>query len=69
MSQLINMKWAINSYGSVTQDPKVVAEFFDRIQIITGTKKDIFLAAQTRIWKDAIRDSIASTLAQREGDL
>ena len=45
MSESLNFKWLIE-FGSEKQDPKVIVEFYNKIQVIPNTKRTIFLAAR-----------------------
>ena len=51
MNEPLNFKWLIE-FGDERQDPKVIVEFYERIQIIPGTKKIIFLNTQIRSWEE-----------------
>ena len=51
MSEPLNFKWLIE-FGNEKQDPKVIVEFYKKIQVIPNTKRTIFLAAQIRSWEE-----------------
>ena len=51
MSEPLNFKWLIE-FGNEKQDPKVIVEFYKKIQVIPNTKRVIFLAAQISLWEE-----------------